>query len=718
MRRVLYFFLYLILLLSLKHSTATVIDTITLEKLEKGFSLEKKWLFVVDDKPEYATKAFNDSDWTLFAKGSKEEYLDSIYKKAPVILWFRYKFIADASIDKKITSLEFTVKDACEIYLDGIKIKTIGTLEINGEKGVSGFSAKPEPMPIVLDSGEHVIAVRYSRFSGAGDNRDLQIDVLNTGTGFSASMETIENSIDNLLDTTQVFIFSFFSGIFLTLSLFHFILFLFYRKNRSNLYYSLLTLLLFIIFFGIYKIISGSDFYLTTKIGILEIVSILSIPLFFISLLYQIFYKRMLLYFWILSTLLATGLVMVAYSEDQSTGSLFILIFVILSFIEILRIYIQAWRKKKEGAGIFLFGILLPPLGTIVLALIAYVLKAMNFTEISTTINSALGEFIGYGMLLSVSVSMTIYLAKDFSKMNLKLSQQLEEIKKLFQKTIAQENERKRILENQNVELEKNVKERTKELAQKNRDILDNLQYAQRIQTAILPETGMIYQTLKDSFIFYRPKDIVSGDFYTFSQKNGKVIIAAADCTGHGVTGAFLSMIGISLLNQLVNESGITEPAQILNQLNAGIVSSLKQKASEVSDGMDIAICSFDLKENTLEYSGANRPLYLIRNGSIEEIKPDKLAIGGFRLNTEATFKNHFLKLTSGDSIYIFTDGYVDQFGGEKSKKMLSKRLREHLLSIQHLTMSEQENSFIKYFDTWKGTNEQVDDVLLIGIRI
>ncbi len=718
MRIVLFIFLNLFLLLSLKLSAASTIDTVNLQKLGKGFSLENNWLFLVDDKPEYAAKMFNDSNWLIYAKGAKEDYLDSIYKKSPSILWFRYKFVADASIDKKIAGLEFTVKDACEIYLDGVKIKTIGTLEINGQKGISGFSAKPEPTPIVLDSGEHVLAIRYSRFSGTGDNRDLQIGLLNTGTGFSASLETIEKSIDNLLDTTQIFIFSFFSGIFLTLSLFHFVLFLFYRKNRSNLYYSLLTLLLFIIFFGIYKIISGSDFYLTTKIGMLEIVSILCIPLFFISLLYQIFYKRMLLYFWILSTLLVTGIVIVGFGEDQSIGSLFILLYIILSFIEILRIYIQAWRKKKEGAGIFLFGILLPPLGTLILALIAFVLKAINLNEISTAINSALGEFIGYGMLLSVSVSMTIYLAKDFSKMNLKLSQQLDEIKHLFQKTITQENERKRILENQNVELEKNVKERTKELAQKNRDILDNLQYAQRIQTAILPETGMIYQTLKDSFIFYRPKDIVSGDFYTFSQKNGKVIIAAADCTGHGVTGAFLSMIGISLLNQLVNESGITEPAQILNQLNAGIVSSLKQKASEVSDGMDIAICSFDLQKNTMEYAGANRPLYLIRNNTVEEIKPDKLAIGGFRLNTEATFRNHFLKLSSGDSIYIFTDGYVDQFGGGKSKKMLSKRLREQLLSIQHLSMHEQEKVLSKYFDTWKGSNEQVDDVLLIGIRV
>ncbi len=714
MRRIQLFFLFFFLLAFAKQSVSSGLDTIKLKKLEVEFPFKKNWKFLVGDKPEFAATTFNDSAWAF----TSDTRLDSIYKNPPILLWFRNHFIADASIHQKILSLEFEVKDACEVYLDGKKIKTFGQLEVDKKKGASGFSVKIEPIPIVLDSGEHLLAIRYSRFSEGNDGRDLQMDVINEGEGFTVSMTTIENSLKELLDTSQIFIVSFFSGIFLTLSIFHFILFLFYRQNKSNLYYSLFTLLLFIIFFGIYKVMSGSDLNLTTKIGMLEVISILCTPLLFIALLYQIFYKRILFYFWILSTVIFAGLLLTGYTEHQGFGGLLIAIFLILSFIEILRIYIKSWRRKKEGAGIFLFGILIPPLGTIALALLAYLIKAMGIIDLASTINTSLGSFFGYSMLLSVSVSMTIYLANDFSKLNVKLSQQLSEIKHLFQKTIQQENERKRILENQNVELEKNVQERTKELAQKNRDILDNLQYAQRIQTAILPDTSFINETLKDSFIIYRPKDIVSGDFYTFSQKSGKVVIAAADCTGHGVTGAFLSMIGISLLNQIVNEGGETQPAQILNHLNAGIVNALKQKASEVNDGMDIAVCSFDLNEKTLQYAGANRPLYLIRSGNFEEIKADKLAIGGFRLDAEASFRNHEFSLSSGDSVYIFTDGYADQFGGENGKKMLSKRLREQLLSIQHLSMAEQETILSEYFDEWRRSNEQVDDVLLIGIRL
>lgn len=457
---------------------------------------------------------------------------------------------------------------------------------------------------------------------------------------------------------------------------------------------------------------------MTTKLGMLEAASILCVPLLFIALLYQIFYKRILIYLWILSGVVITGMILVAYSKFQSAGGVLILLYIISGFIEILRIYIKAWRQKKEGAGIFLFGILVPPVGTIALSLLAYILNKLGLDQTSLIISNSLSSFFGYTMLMSVSISMTIYLANDFSRINLKLAQQLAEIKQLFQKTIFQEHEKKRILENQNIELEKKVKERTSELATKNKAILDNLQYAQRIQSAILPESSLIYKTLKDSFILYRPKDIVSGDFYSFSQKNGKVVISAADCTGHGVTGAFLSMIGISQINQIVNENGVIEPAQILNLLNNGIVHALKQRETDTGDGMDIAICSIDLQNRTVQYAGANRPLYIIRKGDLEEIKPDKLAIGGFRLNKDALFTNHSLELSEGDIVYIFSDGYVDQFGGEQGKKMLSKRLREFLISIKNLPMQDQGNELEKYFDNWKGNMEQVDDVLLIGIRI
>lgn len=327
-------------------------------------------------------------------------------------------------------------------------------------------------------------------------------------------------------------------------------------------------------------------------------------------------------------------------------------------------------------------------------------------------------SFLVYGSILGISFAMTVYLARDFSKINKKLGAQLKEIKTLFNKTVEQETEKKKILEEQKSELEEQVKIRTSELEQKNRDILDNLHYARRIQSAILPETSQIYQALKDSFVLYLPKDIVSGDFYTFSQREGKVIFSAADCTGHGVTGAFMSMIGSSQLNQIINERGITQPARILNQLNTGIVEALKQNPDEINDGMDIALCSIDLAEKKLQYAGANRPLWIIRDGEWKEIKADKMAIGGFRLKAEMTFSNHEIHLHKGDLIYFFSDGYADQFGGDDGRKMLSKRFRDKLISMQNLSMREQEKELMTYFNNWKGHYDQVDDVLVIGIRI
>ncbi|HRH65547.1 MAG TPA: SpoIIE family protein phosphatase, partial [Bacteroidia bacterium] len=317
------------------------------------------------------------------------------------------------------------------------------------------------------------------------------------------------------------------------------------------------------------------------------------------------------------------------------------------------------------------------------------------------------------------------YLARDFARMNKKLQLQLREIKQLFEKTVVQESERKRILENQKTELERKVIERTAEVTEqkgeierKNRDILDNLNYAKRIQSAILPETSLIHNSLPDSFILYRPKDIVSGDFYTFSHKDNRILLSVADCTGHGVTGAFMSMIGSSQLNQIINERGITQPAKILNHLNTGIAEALKQNATDVNDGMDIALCSFSPDTRSLEFAGANRPMWLIRGGEWVEIKPDKLAIGGFRVQREAVFTNHEIQLQPGDAIYLFTDGFADQFGGPDGKKMLSKRFRELLISMQSESMQEQERKLNHYFDKWKNSLEQVDDVLVIGIRI
>jgi serine phosphatase RsbU (regulator of sigma subunit) len=223
---------------------------------------------------------------------------------------------------------------------------------------------------------------------------------------------------------------------------------------------------------------------------------------------------------------------------------------------------------------------------------------------------------------------------------------------------------------------------------------------------------------LKEYFIFYKPKDIVSGDFYFYAQRSDKIILAVADCTGHGVPGAFMSMIGNDFLNQIIIEKGITRPSEILNQLNKGVKKALKQESgkSETSDGMDIALCTLDLKNKKMEYAGAMRPLFHA-DIELKEIHADKASIGG-ATSDDYQFTNHQLDLNEGDSIYIFTDGYVDQFGGEKGKKFMAKNFKNLLAGIHKKDMTEQHQILNNTINEWSKEKEQVDDILVMGIKI
>jgi ligand-binding sensor domain-containing protein/serine phosphatase RsbU (regulator of sigma subunit) len=274
-------------------------------------------------------------------------------------------------------------------------------------------------------------------------------------------------------------------------------------------------------------------------------------------------------------------------------------------------------------------------------------------------------------------------------------------------------------IKRENKILEEKVEERTQELAQKNKDITSSIQYAKRIQLAILPPLEQIFKYFPESFILYKPKDIVSGDFYWFGIKDGKKIMAVVDCTGHGVPGAFMSMIGHNLLNQIISENGITEPDQILNALHKGVQSALKQGTNVVdtSDGMDVAVCVIDTDKQEMKYAGAYRPLFIVRETSIKRIEADKFPIGGSQLDRERKYTSHAIKINSGDTIYMFSDGYADQFGGEKGKKFMVKRFNELLLSIQDKPMKEQEKILEEAFNNWRGEYQQVDDILVAGIR-
>jgi serine phosphatase RsbU (regulator of sigma subunit) len=252
----------------------------------------------------------------------------------------------------------------------------------------------------------------------------------------------------------------------------------------------------------------------------------------------------------------------------------------------------------------------------------------------------------------------------------------------------------------------------------KNKDITDSINYSKKIQEASLPPKELKYRLFPDTFVLFKPKDIVSGDFYWFAEKNGRRLIAACDCTGHGVPGALMSMIGNNLLNQIVNEKGITDPAEILNNLHREIRKTLKQEEhQENRDGMDIALVTF-LSDTEIEFAGAQRPLWIARQDEVLEVKGNKFSIGGLQTETERTFTKHYFRLQKNDVIYIFTDGYVDQFGGNKGKKFMSRHLRQLILSVYTEPAAQQEVVFEKTLARWKGSREQVDDVLMIGIRI
>lgn len=249
-------------------------------------------------------------------------------------------------------------------------------------------------------------------------------------------------------------------------------------------------------------------------------------------------------------------------------------------------------------------------------------------------------------------------------------------------------------------------------------DVTDSIRYAKRLQESILPSREMITRLMPESFVLYKPKDIVSGDFYWFEKSKNKVLFAAVDCTGHGVPGAFMSLVGSNGLNAAVKEHQLDQPAEILGDLHRQALATLNQdnKEGSMRDGMDMALCALDTEKMQLEYAGAYNPLYLVRNGEIIQTKADKFPIGGEDDSRE--FTNHTIQLEKGDSIYVFSDGFADQFGGEKGKKFMYSRFRELLIEIQPKNMDEQEKTLDETIENWKASYEQVDDILVIGVRV
>jgi len=270
--------------------------------------------------------------------------------------------------------------------------------------------------------------------------------------------------------------------------------------------------------------------------------------------------------------------------------------------------------------------------------------------------------------------------------------------------------------------LEKDLKEKISyqrdEIDRQRKELTESIKYASYIQNALLPSQKDIKKYLPEHFVIFIPRDIVSGDFYWITKRKSELIIAVADCTGHGVPGAFMSILGITLLSEIVNRASYTSAGSILNQLRESVMRALNQRGTEEEqkDGIDMAICVVNLETNILQYAGAFNPVYIIKKNRLIEVQGDKMPIGIAALE-ENSFTNHRFDLDEGDLVYLFSDGFVDQFGGREGKKFKYQPFRNLLLSISNLPMHVQKNELLKAFNHWKGNLGQLDDVLMFGFR-
>lgn len=286
--------------------------------------------------------------------------------------------------------------------------------------------------------------------------------------------------------------------------------------------------------------------------------------------------------------------------------------------------------------------------------------------------------------------------------------------------------ENERILEQKVIERTEEVVRQKSEIETKNveleilyKQVTDSIHYAKRIQDAILPTNSRVTKLLPDSFILFKPKDIVSGDFYWIEQKNNLVYFAAVDCTGHGVPGAFMSLVGYNILRDILKNSPAEKPAEILDRLRDGVMNTLRadESGKQAKDGMDMTLCAINYETMELQYAAAFNPLYIVRNGELMQHQANKFPIGSY-IGEKNNFDNHTIQLLKGDQIFIFSDGYADQFGGPTGKKFMVGNFRKLLVSIANLDSQSQKEELNKTLVVWQGEQEQVDDVLVIGVKV
>jgi serine phosphatase RsbU (regulator of sigma subunit) len=564
---------------------------------------------------------------------------------------------------------------------------------------------------ILPDTNYHYLIVHFHVYNAEEDIYSETDKIINVSSVNANSIR--ENDLENWV---IIFFFILLMVILMVLSFYHLFFYLFYKKVKSNLYYSIgMVFYAFIFFFVAKEFKTQSISWVIYK----EWFLVISTSGFFISLMltyYSIF--KPLKYILIGKILVIVFILQVCFLIFNLNYISLILTFTLgLMFVfESFRMLYFAYIRKPQGYKILISGIL-------VFAITLLVVLVKIYTNSQFSFKGAYSLLLILFILFIIPITMSVYLAYSFGIINILLEHKLIEVRELSDKNLKIEKEKQELLLNQNMMLEKQVEERTREIQEqkkiieeKNKDILDSIQYATRIQGSIIPPEEEISKITGYGYVIYLPKDILSGDFYAVHQTGEGIFVIGADCTGHGVPGALMSMAGSTLIQKIINEYKIYSPSLILEKLNEELRVFLRQdRMDSVSkDGMDVAI--IQLTRDKLIYAGANRPLwYLDKQNNLNEIRPVKTSIGGNHVNSVNAI-NHALNIHDLSKIFLFSDGCTDQFGGTLVKKVTSKRLKEWILQSANLGPEDMKSFLLNKITEWKGNQEQTDDILFLCI--
>ncbi len=704
------------------------------EKLEQN----PKWLLFNYDRAEIRFNTLNDTGFSVVdttnifqagydLTGGKNQFHNIPFKG---VAWYKIYFKMPASQINDIYNFLFSQLGASEIYLDGKLIKTYGEIEANGKTKRSVHTEFDFVNYFVSDTLPHSIAIRYSCSDFKMYGEKYKIDQFGPEIGFLDFSDTIAKfNYFNVLTNITNMLAAFFFALFLI----HLLIYLFYKEKSFNLLYSLFLLFLAICFLEVYlnRTIENAHFYLW--LSSIDGIFFPACCVFLVTLLNKLLNIKPSKHYKFFLILFALLVIDVLFF-DLSNG-LFSISIVFYTYFNTLAHAIQGIKRNIPSSKFLGWGVLSFTLSIILSIVLSILISFFATPETNNNLVIITFSVLIIIAILSIPLSMTAYLAYDFARTNKNLVNQLKTNDALNRKTLEQEKEKQEILSNQNRMLETQVAERTKEIAEQNKqlehqkkEITDSITYAKRIQQALLPELTAIKAKLPNSFILYLPKDIVSGDFYFFQSFNSSsdhpgrtqmqsengVFIAAADCTGHGVPGALMSMIVHEKLEAATKI--FIQPKDILKSINQQVKDALKQYQNENAsrDGCDIAFLK--IVGNSLSYSGAYRPLYYFdKSNTFNEIKPTKTAIAGLT-PYDQQFDQSELNTDNLKAVYLFSDGFADQFGGDKVKKLTTKKFKELLARIVDKPVEDQKAELDTFFSSWKGNVEQIDDVLVIGI--